>query len=113
MHMFDVRDICAGGRWNLKTRDVVLSFDRETQDPMDLLEETVLLESRLEPQTCSQNTKSQPYYTSSSDLTDYLSASCRVIAVTPVLLDHLVLQVHLVLRVQSVKPANRETEESL
>lgn len=43
------QDICAGGRWKLITLDAVLSCDRETQDLTVLLEETVLLESRLEP----------------------------------------------------------------
>lgn len=43
------RDICAGGRWKLIMLDGVLSCDRETQDLTVLLEETELLESRLEP----------------------------------------------------------------
>lgn len=43
------QDICAGGRWKLIMLDVVLSCDRETQDLTALLEETALLESRLEP----------------------------------------------------------------
>lgn len=43
------QDICAGGRCKLIMPDVVLSCDRETRDLTVLLEETVLLESRLEP----------------------------------------------------------------
>lgn len=44
------QDICLGGRWTLLMFDAVLSSDRETQDLMVLLEEMVLLESRLETQ---------------------------------------------------------------
>lgn len=42
--------ICLGGRWKLLMFDAVLLSDRETQDLMVLLEEMVLLESRLETQ---------------------------------------------------------------
>lgn len=40
------QDIWSSGRWMLLTVYFVLSSDRETLDPMVLLEETVLLESR-------------------------------------------------------------------
>lgn len=57
-----VLSACVGGRWKLLMFVAVMSSDRETQDPMVLLEETAPLESRLDthPTNVSSHTESQP-----------------------------------------------------
>lgn len=68
MHTVSIQqDICLGGRCELLMFDAVLSSDREMQDLMVLLEEMVLLESRLEKQ--ATNVSKTVLYDTSSDMT--------------------------------------------